>query len=170
MTTNDKQADELAHGRFRADFNKLFSAAPTLRKAEPDRAARRRNDMRAFREACARMDARTALYVKGMQEREALHKRAAGLIGQVADLQSAVAKLKSVASNWCEVRGGMRNQLDRTSELAKFVDSAIDLFKDAPALLAMARLGGGADACEKLMAPNTTLHSTSDRAYLAKLY
>jgi hypothetical protein len=51
MTTNDRKADQLAHERFKSDFNKLFGNAPTLRKAGPDRANRRRDDMRAFGEA-----------------------------------------------------------------------------------------------------------------------
>jgi hypothetical protein len=177
MTNHDNKADDIAHERFKSDFDKLFGTAPTLRKTRPaadgklrervaklfptealrkeylgaDEGSRITMLMELVTEqiAAPHRRERQAALAKVMQEREGLQGQAAALIGQVADLQSAVAKLKSVAANSCEVRRRMSN--DRTSELAKMVDEAIDVFKNTPALLAMARLGGGADACEKLV-------------------
>jgi hypothetical protein len=113
------------------------------------------------------MDARTALYTKVMQDREALRKQAAGLVGQVADLQSVLHALKYGAARHCEARRGSNDPPDRMSELLKSLEAVVDVFNDAPTLMAIASLGGGADACEKLM--QSSAAAAADRLSFTKL-
>jgi hypothetical protein len=68
-----------------------------------------------------------------------------------------------------EARRGTNNQPDRTSEMLKTFEAVFDLFKNAPALMAAARIGGAGDPCEKLLQPSATA-PTPDRPTFSKLY
>jgi hypothetical protein len=89
MTNHDNKADDMAHDRFKADFNKLFGRKPQMRKAPPLPESGLRIE-KLLAENQARRDDELR---KVLNEADALRKQGRALIAEVAALREEVDRL-----------------------------------------------------------------------------